>query len=110
MEEGAKEEGGSYSAKSNRLGETKIEALAEGQIHHAGDYMWSLGGLGGLQSDETSRTKPPVQENKLRSNYSVSKVLRVRFLWCCLNKINSVGYLVFVHLFKNRGFQVKWKM
>lgn len=71
----------------NRLGETKIEALEEGQNHHAGDYMWSLGGLGGLQSNETSRTKPPVQENKLRSNYSASRVLRVGFLWYCLNKI-----------------------
>lgn len=60
-------------------GKQKIEALEEGQTHHAGDYMWRLGGLSGLQSNETSRTKPPVQENKLRSNCSVSKVLRVQF-------------------------------
>lgn len=31
MEEGAKEEDGTYFAKSNRLGKTKIEALGEGR-------------------------------------------------------------------------------
>lgn len=42
MEVNAKEEGESYFAKSSRLGETKIEALEEGQHHHAGEYTWSL--------------------------------------------------------------------
>jgi len=37
MEEGAKEEGGSYFAKSSKLGETKTQALGEEQPCHIGD-------------------------------------------------------------------------
>lgn len=118
MEEGAKEEGGSYFAKSNRWGKTKIEALGEGRHHHVGDQTWSLWRLGWLQPKEISLFESQIQGNKVRSDHLVSKVLTIPSKVLTNTRVPLVLFeynlacriLGFVQLFKNRSIQVSWKV